>query len=172
MKKILSISSLILCFGITSQADVISLKDGTKLVGNITSADQTSYSIQTQHLGVVILNKQLIANISFGPEEANTTVSTQPAQKENNQPLVQPTTSAPSQMSLNDIIGRVSAMQNDPSIQRLAQTNIMQTIISNPTILKAIENKDYTTLSENPDIIKLMNSPEAKQVISQVLGKE
>lgn len=58
---------------------------------------------------------------------------------------------------LNDegTMGLIRAMQNDPDIQ---------TLLSDPAILRAIQEMDINTLINNPSFMKILNNPRVQEI--------
>jgi len=58
---------------------------------------------------------------------------------------------------LNDegTMGLIRAMQNDPD---------MQTLLSDPAILRAIQEMDINTLINNPSFMKILNNPRVQEI--------
>ena len=136
----------------------VELIDGSVICGEISSSESGVYTITSDALGTVTLEKSKIRAIRFRP-------SLEPhAQKGDTMPN---SGQAPVQvlqqllMGNPEIFHMILSLLDDPDIQR---------ILEDPSIIDAVNRGDIEALSSNPEFMKLLNNP-AIQEINRKMAK-
>ena len=131
--------------GLVQAADqVIQLKDGSQIHGEVLSMQSGTYSVKTRSMGVIKVESDQVQSIGGAqyPEvdkPANATI----------QSIQSSLTSNPSVMS------SILTLQDDPA---------MQAVMSDPEVMRAVQNMDMQALANNPKIKALMNSPKMQRI--------
>ena len=58
------------------------------------------------------------------------------------------------------------------ALQQFAQNKDLKSVMSDPEILKAIQRADYDALMKSPAMSKLLENPETKKLIQNILKPE
>ena len=173
MKKLSRIIlSLVVLLAITipsfAESDkIITLKDGSNLIGHILSLQDDVYTIKTQNLGQIQIKQEDILSISQPQTLPSPSPNVTPASSMNYQP--------------KDIQGQVQRLQgnvmNDPKmmaeIQRLSEDKEIMSILSDPEFMKDVMSYDPERLQNNPKLKALMDNPGMKALMErmgQMLG--
>lgn len=148
--QLLGILALLAPYDAGSAATIV-LKDGAVIYGEIETLQNDLYTIKTESLGTVRVNKQDVRTIDQGGKPA----------PPSSQSLPDPTDveSLQLQMMQNlSLISMIEALQNDPEVQA---------VMSDPEIINAINAGDYGALLSNPKIIALTQNPKMREIIEE-----
>ena len=141
--------NLLFCIAycLTAQAEVIELKDGTRITGTISSLEKGIYTIDSPSLGTVRINKGEIVKID------SVDSPTTPGKSDISQQALQDkiTSNLP-------IMQNIMAIQNDPDVQA---------ILSDPDIMQAINSGDIDKLMNNEKMKRLMDNPKIKSITDE-----
>jgi len=146
---------------LSQEKRVITLKDGTKIVGEILSFENNAYTVQSS-LGQLQIKDQDIVAISLPglPETAGTVAS------ENSNPI-NPTDS--------QIDSLQQKLLNDESFMadanKIGKNPEIMNILSQPDIMQAIANRDINALQSNPKFKELLNNPQILELIQSTVKK-
>lgn len=139
-------------------APTIELKDGSRIQGEIQSIDDGVYTVRSPSIGTVHVAQSNIVRIVYGgsaSNEARSSDKSSPRDVESNRRIQQ------LQMRLAqdpEAVQSIMSLQSDPQIQA---------ILSDPTIVQAIQEGDYMSLLGNPKIQALENNEQLKQLLRQ-----
>jgi phosphoribosylformylglycinamidine (FGAM) synthase PurS component len=114
----------------------IELRDGTVLLGEVLSFDGSTYSIRTETLGTVRIERSKVRGIKMEGSGAGAQEQVREIQ---NRLLADP-----------QALQAIMALQSDPDVQA---------VLNDPEITKAAEAGDLDTLLSNPKVIKLLQNP-------------
>jgi len=136
----------------------IELKDGSRIEGEIQSINDGVYTVLSPSIGTVHVAQSNIVRIVYGGDVPNAPNS-------------------PSKSSTHDdaVTGEIQQLQarlaQDPatmqSIMSLQSDPQIQAILSDPAIVKAIQEGDYISLLGNAKIQALENNEHLKQLLQQ-----
>jgi len=136
----------------------IELKDGSRIEGEIQSINDGEYTVLSPSIGTVHVAQSNIVRIVYGGDVPNAPNS-------------------PSKSSTHDdaVTGEIQQLQarlaQDPatmqSIMSLQSDPQIQAILSDPAIVKAIQEGDYISLLGNAKIQALENNEHLKQLLQQ-----
>jgi len=130
----------------------VELTDGSVICGEISSSEAGSYTIKSDTLGTVTVEESKIRTIRFGssrePHVAKRDTMPNPAELQI-QALQQLLTGDP------ELLQMIFALLNDPDIQG---------ILSDPSIIEAVNQGDIETLSANPKFMELLDNPEIEAI--------
>jgi hypothetical protein len=136
----------------------IELKDGSRIQGEIQSIDNGVYTVLSPSIGTVRVAQSNIVRILYSAEIPNVAGSSGKAPAHDD-------TLAPDIQQLQTRLAQdPAAMQSIMSLQSDPQ---IQAILSDPGIVKAIQEGDYMSLLSNPKIQALESDEHLKQVLQQ-----
>jgi hypothetical protein len=135
----------------------IELNDGSVINAEIVSLNGGIYTLKSNTLGTVKIDESKIRAIrlkSSGERSRGQETSTQTNADLQVQVL--------HQLMLGDkeIMGMILSLLNDPEIQ---------TILEDPSIIKAVNAGDIDTLLSNPKFIKLLDNPTVRNITRKVI---
>ncbi len=141
-----------------SASPTIELKDGSRIQGDIQSIDNGVYTVLSPSIGTVHVAQSNIARIVYSSDDA--TAKDQPAKSPTRDDAV-----------TGDIQQLQARLAQDPatlqSIMSLQSDPQIQAILSDPAIVKAIQEGDYASLLGNAKIQALESDEHLKQVLQQ-----
>jgi len=160
MKKLTTIiTSLFILLSICSlsfaqEAKYITLKNGSRLRGNVISFSDGIYTIQTDTLGEIELKEEAISSISSSDLEGSVPdITIQNSMK----------------TQVQDIQG---TLVNDPElmteVEDVTQDPEVMEILNDENLIKDIMSYDPKRIENNPKIQKLMENPRMKELIGKV----
>jgi len=136
----------------------IELKDGSRIEGDIQSIDNGVYTVLSRSIGTVHVAASNIVRIVYSSETTSAAPSrgTAPARDDALAPDIQQlqTRLAQDPTAMQSIM----SLQSDPQIQA---------ILSDPGIMKAIQEGDYMSLLGNAKIQALESNEHVKQLLQQ-----
>ncbi len=136
----------------------IELKDGSRITGDIQSLDKGVYTILSPSIGTVHVAQSNIVRIVYSGDAPTATVSSAKAPAHDDA-MTHDIQQLQSNMARDPAtIQAITSLQSDPQIQA---------IMSDPAIMKAIQDGDYATLMSNPKIQALENNEHVKQLVQQ-----
>ena len=135
---------------------VIELADGSVIVGQVLSAHDGIYTVQTTAFGTVTLKDADIVAIRF-KEAAAPVPHDGSAPPLSSQPDAH-TVQALQKQILSDptIANSLNMLKDDPELQQ---------VLKDPDIMKAIQNGDLGQLKSNPKIQNLIANPEIQSIL-------
>lgn len=151
--QLLGILALLAPYDAGSAATIV-LKDGAVIYGEIETLQNDLYTIKTESLGTVRVNKQDVRTIDQGGKPA-------PPSSQSSQSSPDPTDVESLQLHMMQnlsLISMIEALQNDPEVQA---------VMSDPEIINAINAGDYGALLSNPKIIALTQNPKMREIIEE-----
>ena len=160
---------------------IIELADGSQIRGDVVSVSNDKFVIRTQSLGTVTLSASQVVDMrapgtpAAGSPAAGTPAAGSPAAGKP-QAADKSTRGSASLAGAASASGGVAsltaAMTSNPqllgSIMSLQDDPRMKAILSDPALMKAVQNMDLDTLANDPRIKALMQSPAVKQIQSEV----
>jgi len=136
-----------LCFlmGSVQAADqVIHLKDGSQIHGEVLSMQSGTYSVKTRSMGVIRVKSDQVQSIGGAQYPAV------------DKPAESTIQSIQSSLTSNQsVMSSILTLQDDPA---------MQAVLSDPKVMQAVQNMDMQALAQNPKIKALMNSPQMQRI--------
>ena len=139
----------------------IELNDGSRITGEIQSLEKGVYTIVSPTIGTVHVAQSNIVRIVYSGDVSNAPSAAASSDK-----------SPPHDAGMaRDVQQMQSSLAQDPatvqSIMSLQSDPQIQAILSDPAIMKAIQDGDYTSLLGNPKIQALENNERVKQLVQQ-----
>jgi hypothetical protein len=141
-------------------AATIYLNDGSVLAGEIISINNGVYSIQTESMGLININKLKISSINFvsrskiSPSESKKTNGTG-----NGAILEQASVLSKTIMADEEIMKMIMGLQNNPDFKA---------VLNDPEIMNAINTGNIEVLLSNPKFLKLMNNSDVGSINRQL----
>ena len=141
----------------------ITLKDGTKIIGEIISFENGVYTLETSFGQVAVPDTNIVSIAS-----ASASAPSLP-------PIGAPSL-IPSGIPMDGQIESIQGqLMQDPNFiakaQDLSKNPEVMQILSQPDVAQAIMNRDITALQNNPKIRELLNNPQVLDLI-QVTGQK
>ena len=136
----------------------IELKDGSRIEGEIQSIEKGVYTILSPSIGTVHVAQSNIVRIVYSSDVSKAAGSSGK--------------SPPRDQALTRDIQQLQAsLAQDPTavqaIMNLQSDPQIQAVLSDPAIVKAIQDGDYTSLLANPKIQALESNEQLKQLVRQ-----
>jgi hypothetical protein len=161
MKKLfqtcLAAALLSLAFGVLA-SPTIELKDGSRIVGEIQGIENGVYTVVSPGIGTVHVAQSNIVRIVYSGDASNAAESSGKS-------------SARDGALTHDIQQLQTSLAQDPStmqsIMSLQSDPQIQAILSDPAIMKAIQEGDYMSLLGNAKIQALESNEHLKQLLLQ-----
>ena len=136
----------------------IELKDGSRIEGEIQSMENGMYTVLSPSIGTVHVAQSNIVRIVYSGDVSNAAGSSGKS-------------SARDETSTRDIQQLQASLAQDPTavqaIMNLQSDPQIQAVLSDPAIVKAIQEGDYTSLLGNPKIQALESNEKLKQLVRQ-----
>ncbi|MCX5681119.1 MAG: hypothetical protein NT079_02395 [Candidatus Omnitrophica bacterium] len=192
----LVISLLFLCLiprpAEAQEKKIITLKDGTKIVGEILSLQNNVYAVQSSVGPLQIKDQDIVNILAFDTATAPHLLNTNSAgtgevpmsPKENSTaieagatPTVAQSISSinPAESQIANVQERLMGDQNFISeIKNVADDQEIMHVLSQPDIMKAVGSHDINALQSNPQFKNLLNNPKILHLIEsagQKLGQ-
>ncbi len=163
MRTALLLSLFLFCFSASSFADtqVISLKDGSQIKGELIGIQDGVYTIKTPVIGEVHVKSSEVTGI--------------------NAEGAVPAPSAPQPMAATgsiDINTKMQEMQSQlmsnpdamAEIQQIASDPAITQLLSDPELMRIVMSKDVNAIQNSPKAAELMNNPRIKNLIQKLQG--
>ncbi len=121
-------------------------------MGEIISYSGGIYTIKSDTLGTISLEKDKIRDIREEPSKASKDLATSPG----NTSIQNRAKALQESMTGNpDIIKSIDSLQNDPDFQQ---------VMNDPELMKAINSGDISKLLASPKFMKLLNKPAVQEI--------
>ena len=156
-------ASLILTSVALANEQVISLKDGSQIKGELVGIEKGVYSIKTSSMGLIKIESSKVVSVADASWAATTSshggVSSAPtgnAASEINQKI-----SNTQAKILNDpqAMNAIKDMMEDPELMKL---------LTDPSIAQAAMSHDVKAIENNPKTHELMNNPKMQAFMKQM----
>jgi len=159
IKKILSLTLCLVSLSAAAFAgsQVITLKDGSQIKGDVTGLANDIYTISSPALGNITINKSLVASIADGsmPAPSSQTGASQSVGPDKIQAMQ-------TQMMANpEFMADLQQMASDPEIMQM---------LSDPALVQAVTSKDTNALQGNPKAQQLMENAKFRALIEKLRG--
>ena len=120
---------------------VIHLKEGSQIHGEVVSMLRGTYSVKTQSMGVIEVASDQVKSIggAAAPEPDESTIQSIQSSLMGNQ----------------SVMSRILKLQEGPA---------MQAVLSDPEVMQVVQSMDMQALTKNPKIRALMNSPQMQSI--------
>ena len=140
--------------GLAAEPAEIELRDGSVIRAEIISLQGDFYTVKSQTLGTISIEKSRIRSIRFGSgDTAAQSVST----------------SSPTLDVATQIKTLAEAMEGDQSIMdkisSLSQDADVMRVMQDPAIMKAIEAGDIASLMSNDKFMQILNNPTIQAIV-------
>ena len=143
-----------------AQLSEIELTDGGIILGEIISQSDGEYTVRSNSLGTLKINKSQIRVIRLkSGSHTEEEIINKPNQSVS--PNIQ--NLKKSMMDNKDIMGLVVSLQNDPD---------MQALLKDPDIMAAVQSGDIGALMSNPKFMKLLNNARVREIQEKVLSQD
>jgi hypothetical protein len=159
MNKIIVICALfVLSITAASFADqseqVITLKDGSQIKGELAGIDNGVYTVKTPIIGDVHVAASDVASITSGSGSASPSMPNMDQQVSDSQKQL---------MSNPQSMATLQEMTQDPEIMQALQ---------DPALVQAVTSHDYAAVQSNPQIQKLMSNPKMQALLQKLAAQQ
>ena len=139
---------------------VITLKDGSQIKGELAGIDNGVYTVKTPIIGDVHVAASDVASINNG-----------------NGPVAAPDQSSPSTPNMNQQISAsqkqlMSNPQAMATLREMMQDPEIMQALQDPALVQAVTSHDYAAVQSNPQIQKLMSSPKMQALLQQLAAQQ
>jgi len=143
---------------------VITLKDGSQIKGNLSGIENGVYTVKTPIIGDVHVNANDVASITNGNTPVATLPANSPTSSQGTIPNMDQQMASTQQklMSNPQSMAIVQAMAQDPEIMQALQ---------DPAVIHAVTSHDYQAVQNNPKIQALMKNPKMQALMQQLSGQ-
>lgn len=167
MAKVTVLSTLIAlsltCAPALADTQVITLKDGSQLKGELVGVNAGVYTVKTPIMGDVRINQNQVVSISAegsAPQAMPMPAAASSGMSNGYAPQIQ---AAQAQLMANpDIMTDIQDFAQDPEIAQL---------ISDPQLMQMIMAKDVNGLQNTPQGQALINNPKMRALIEKIQGQ-
>jgi hypothetical protein len=157
LEACLAAALLGLAFGVFA-SPTIELKDGSRIQGEIQGIQNGVYTVVSPSVGTVHVAQSNVVRIVYSASGSNDAGSSHqsPARDDDSTRAIQELQTRLAQDP--QVMKTIMSLQSDPQIQA---------ILSDPAIVEAIRQGDYTSLLNNAKIQALENNASLKQLLQQ-----
>ena len=142
----------LLCLSLAARAEVIELRDGTRLTGRIGAVDDSTYTIISPSMGEIRVDRGEVVRI-----EQDSTATGLSASDSSLQSMQATIAANPAMMQA------VMALSQDPEVQA---------ILAEPEIMQAINRGDMQAVMNNARVRRLMENPQVQSLSREVQGMQ
>ncbi len=147
-----------------SEQQIITLKDGSQIKGELVGVGNGKYNVQTSTMGKVDVDTAQVVSISSQGVQAQSGVGF---------------TSSPSVQGSDDFNQRITETQNklmnDPQalnqIMEMTKDPELMKLLSDPSITQAAAARDVKALENNPKARELMKDPKVRKLMESLSSK-
>lgn len=170
LKLIFILSLLMLAVNTSVFADdgeqVITLKDGSQIKGQLAGIENGVYTVKTPIIGDVHVNAGDVASITNGANAAPA-----PAAAETQAPAAGTAPNMDAQIAAS----QQKLMSNPQSMtilkEMMQDPDIMQAL-QDPALVQAVTSHDYQAVQNNPGVQKLMSNPKMQALLQQLAAQQ
>ena len=143
--------------GLAAEPAEIELRDGSVIRAEIISLQDDIYTVKSETLGTIRIEKSRIRSIRMGSGDT--------AGKSVSPPAPAPDVTA-------QIKTQAEAMMRDPSIMdtisSLSQDEDVMRVMQDPAIMKAVKEGDIASLMSNDKFMQILNDPNVQAIVKKV----
>jgi hypothetical protein len=137
----------------------LELKDGSRIQGEIQSIEKGVYTVVSPSIGTVHVAQSNIVRIVYSGDVSNAADSSGKSSARDDDTLTRDIQQLQASLAQDPTaLQSIMSLQSDPQIQA---------VLSDPAIVKAIQEGDYTSLLANPKIQALESNAKLKQLVRQ-----
>jgi hypothetical protein len=166
------------CRMAAADTQVITLKDGSQIKGELSGVANGVYTVRTPTLGDIHITSNQV--ISISAETAGAAVASPPAANAsaNAMPAVPALPGLPAAGASGDMSQRITSAQNQlmanpefvAEIQNFAQDPEITQLLSDPQLMQEIMSKDVNAIQKDPKAQALMNNPKMQALVEKLRG--
>ena len=168
-KLILIFGVLILSANTATFADqgeqVITLKDGSQIKGQLAGIDNGTYTVKTPIIGDVHVAASDVASITNGSNNGTAPVA-----------AVAPQAPAPAPSMDQQIAAQQQKLIGNPqsmaTLQEMMQDPEIMQALQDPALVQAVTSHDYQAVQDNPKIQELMSNPKMKALLQKLAAQQ
>jgi len=141
---------------------VITLKDGSQIKGELSGIDNGVYTVKTPIIGDVHVAAGDVSSITNGNVPA-------PAQPTSNTASI-PTGGTDQMAAIQQKL--MSNPQAMSVLQQMAQDPEVMQALQDPALVQAVTSHDYQAIQNNPKIQEMMNTPKMQAYLKQLAAQQ
>ncbi len=170
-KFIFTLTLLFLSANITAFADdaeqVITLKDGSQIKGQLAGINNGVYTVKTPIIGDVHVAASDVASITNGAADGTAApVAAMPAQA----------SGAPSNNMDAQIAASQQKLMSNPQamaeLQEMAQDPEIMQALQDPALVQAVTSHNYQAVQSNPQVQALMSNPRMQAFLQKIAAEQ
>jgi len=143
---------------------VITLRDGSQIKGQLVGINNGSYTIQVPVVGDVHASMADVVSVT------NANAPTLAAQPTANQQSVS------AQNYAQQIAANQKQLMSDPQsmelLHQMMQDPETMKLLQDPSLIKAVTSRDYGSVQNNPSVQKLLNSPSMQAILQRLMEQQ
>ncbi len=151
---------------------VITLKDGSQIRGQLSGIENGVYTVKTPIIGDVHVAASDVASITNG----GATPATGIAQNNAGNAAALPQTGTTIPITDQQIMTQQQNLMANPQavtvLQQMAQDPEIMQILSDPALMQAVAAHDYQALQTNPKLQELMNNPKMQALLQKMAAAQ
>ncbi len=174
-KLVLTFAVLILSANTVAFADqpqqVITLKDGSQIKGDVSGIENGVYTIKIPVIGNVHVAASDVASITNATGNGTPPVTALPTNNTNYPPA---SGSAPN-MDQQIAASQQKLMSNPQAmaeLEQIAQDPDIMKALSDPTLVQAVTSHDYQAVQSNPKVQELMSNPKMQALLQKLAAQQ
>jgi hypothetical protein len=158
--------------GFADQSEqVITLKDGSQIKGELAGIEKGIYTVKTPIIGDVHVAASDVASITNG----NAPVAALPTNNANS-----PTVPNQSSASIPNMDQQIAASQKQlmsnpqtmATLQEMMQDPEIMQALQDPALVQAVTSHDYAAVQSNPQIQKLISTPKMQELLQKLAAQQ
>lgn len=142
-----------------AEIQVITLKDGTQIIGELVGVNNGKYTIRSTAMGEIKIDSSNVTSIAIPAAAPQAPVVAAPQINPSAQVGGQMQAMQTQLMNNPDVMTEMQKMMEDPEFMQL---------ISDPAVLQAVTAKDPQALQNSPSGQKLMSNPKMRALIEKL----
>lgn len=142
---------------------VITLKDGSQIKGQLSGIDNGVYTVKTPIIGDIHVAASDVASITNGDAAAALPANTSPSLGSTPNMDQQIAASQKQLMSNPQSMATLQEMMQDPEIMQALQ---------DPALVQAVTSHDLEAVKNNPNIQKLMSNPKMQALLQKLAAQQ
>jgi len=195
MKKITIVSAIFILsmcnFALASQSEqIITLKDGSQIVGQLVGINNGVYTINAPIIGNITVATQNVYSITnrndnqnVPPQNSGPGYPGQPTAPVGPHPIGpepepgNPTKPYDPPENLDRQIAEdqrelLSNPRSMATLQQMMQDPEIMQALQDPALIEAVTHHDYKAVENNPNVQKLLNNPEMKALLEKLMAQQ
>lgn len=151
---------------------VITLKDGSQIRGQLSGIENGVYTVKTPIIGDVHVTASDVASITNGGAAPAAGIT----QNNTGNAAASPQAGGPIPITDQQIAAQQQNLMANPQavadLQQMAQDPEIMQILSDPALVQAVANHDYQAIQSNPKLQELMSNPKMQALLQKIAAQQ